>query len=238
MNNPLTYQKEETDPARRKAFIKNIFDPIAPTYDLLNRLLSLGIDTWWRKQVVQLLGSVSGKSALDLCCGTGDLSKILFRKGARVLSLDFSFPMLSRGLKQGKLPGQAIIGDASQLPVRESTIDIATIAFGIRNIPDLDNLITGVLQVLRPGGKFAILELTRPKNLVIRGIYKIYLSLILPVIGGIISGKWKAYRYLSRTISTFINPDELIALLKKHGFTEVHKHSRTFGIATILICIK
>ncbi|HOO73235.1 MAG TPA: bifunctional demethylmenaquinone methyltransferase/2-methoxy-6-polyprenyl-1,4-benzoquinol methylase UbiE [Spirochaetota bacterium] len=228
------YAVDNKNPADRKRFIRGMFDSIVPTYDLLNRLLSLGIDRTWRKRLVRMTGNLQAKPALDLCCGTGDLSAQLYNAGADLVSLDFSLPMLVKGKRTGWLKGGAVAADATRLPFRDNSFHLVTIAFGIRNIPDIDIFLNEVFRVLQPGGKFVILELTRPRNNIVSLFYTLYLRFVLPVAGGIISGKWAAYRYLARTIATFLAPENIARRMGESGMRNVLIYRFTFGIATII----
>ncbi|TAL31012.1 MAG: ubiquinone/menaquinone biosynthesis methyltransferase [Spirochaetes bacterium] len=234
----LKYEVHDRAPGERKRFIRDLFDAIVPTYDRLNRILSLGIDTHWRKKAVRLLGDMRGKRALDLCCGTGDVSRLLARAGASAVSLDFSLPMVLRGIAKGNITGSAVIADASVLPFADARFSALTVAFGIRNIPDLDAFMDETLRVLEPGGVFVILELTRPRARLAGGLYSVYLTRVLPFIGGIVSGKRLAYRYLAGTIGTFFDPVDLAARLRAHGYGQVDILPLTLGIATIMVCGK
>ncbi len=212
-------------------------NPSCP-YDLLNRLLSAGIDRSWRKFLINRVGDLSNSAALDLCCGTGDLSLLLWQKGADLVSLDFSLAMLRQGMKKRRLRGDVVAADASSLPFRDSSFQLLTIAFGIRNIPDVDRFMAEALRVLAPGGRLMILELTRPAGRFVRLAYGAYLRFLLPLAGGLVSGKWTAYRYLARTIETFLDPVDLAHRLKGAGFARCERHERTFGVATIIDCKK
>lgn len=238
MLNDLTYDINNDHPEARKRFIHGLFDSIVPTYDLLNHVLSVGMDIRWRKQIFRYIQPVQGKKALDLCCGTGDLSRLLHRKGATVVSLDFSMNMLQRGVEKKALRGSSMAADVSLIPFKDNTFHVAAIAFGVRNIPDLDDFLKEVLRVLKPGGQFAILELSRPGKKIIGHIYAVYLENILPLIGGILSGKRIAYQYLSQTIATFVDSVDLQAMLEKHGFRAVSRYPQTLGIATIIVSQK
>lgn len=238
MKHPELYEINNDTPENKKRYIQNLFNSIVPTYDLLNRILSGGIDILWRINIFRHIESVRNRSVIDLCCGTGDLSKLIHRKGANLVSLDFSINMLEAGLKNKRLPGHLLAADATKIPVKSNSFHAATIAFGIRNIPDLDNFLIEVNRILKPGGKLAILELVRPDNKFIGMLYAIYLGKILPLIGGVVSGKRFAYQYLSKTIETFLEPDDLEQMLKKYGFSEVTQHPQTFGVSTIMICRK
>lgn len=234
----LTYDINNECPEGKKRFIRGLFDSIVPTYDLLDHVLSLGIDIHWRKNIFRYIQTVEKKRTIDLCCGTGDLSRLLHRKGANVVSLDFSMNMLKRGREKKALRGFPMAADACLIPFKDNTFHVATIAFGIRNIPDLDNFLEEVLRVLKPGGQLAILELSRPGKKVINKIYAYYLSTILPFIGGVLSGRRLAYQYLSQTIATFVDPVDLQAMLEKHGYSAVSCYPQTFGIVTTIISQK
>ena len=234
----LSYRVNNTDPTEKKRFIQRMFNAIVPTYDLLNRVLSLGIDRSWRSFLVKQWGDVTGKPVLDLCCGTGDLSLQLYRAGADLVSLDFSLPMLIRGRDKAWLCSSIVCADAVQLPFKDSSFFAASIAFGIRNIPDIDLFMNSVFRVLKPGGVFSILELTRPRNPLVRMAYGVYLRALLPLVGGLVSRKWTAYRYLSQTIATFLDPRDLEQRLRASGFDDVAVYPLTLGIATVIECRK
>ncbi len=146
--------------------------------------------------------------------------------------------MLKKGVEKGWLSGENISADAGKLPFKNDTFDFLTIAFGIRNIPDVDVFLSDSLRVLKPGGKLLILELTRPDNAVVRFGYNLYLTKILPFIGGLLSGKREAYGYLAGSISTFLDRDVLIQRIKNAGFDSVEYKRKTFGVATIYVCGK
>jgi len=238
MNTNFSYEIDNYNPEEKRRFIKKLFDSIVPTYDLLNHILSMGTDMLWRRNIFNHIKDVRDNTPIDLCCGTGDLSLLLHQKGAKVVSLDFSMNMLKKGIKNKALKGYPVVADASLIPFRENSFAAATIAFGIRNIPDIDIFIKDLFRVLIPGGKLAILELVRPVNKIIEKLYSFYLCNLLPFIGGVISGRKSAYRYLSGTIATFVDPNDLQALLEKFGFTEVSHYPQTFSIATVIICRK
>ena len=238
MKTNFSYEIDNDNPEEKKLFIKKLFDSIVPTYDLLNHILSMGTDMLWRRNIFNHIKDVRDNMVIDLCCGTGDLSLLLYQKGAKVVSLDFSMNMLQKGIEKQALKGYPVVADASFIPFRENSFAAATIAFGIRNIPDIDIFIKDLFRVLMPGGQLAILELVRPVNKIIEKLYSFYLCNLLPFIGGIISGRKSAYRYLSGTIATFVDPKDLKALLEKFGFTDVSHYPQTFNIAAIIICRK
>jgi len=233
-----SYEINNEDPETRKKSIQGMFNSIVPTYDLLNRILSFGIDTRWRKSLISLSGATKNDPVLDLCCGTGDLSNLFLKAGADLVSLDFSVEMLKKGRQKKWLGSKTLAADACCLPFADNTFKYLSISFGIRNIPDLDNFLEESFRVLKPGGKLLILELTRPSSRIISFFYKFYLGKFLPFMGGVISGKKTAYKYLSGTISTFIDPDELVSIVTKNNFSDVKMEKKTFGISTIYMCQK
>lgn len=230
------YEVNNEDPSEKKRFIQRLFDEIVPTYDFLNHFLSMGIDRGWRRKVRRIIGRQSPGRVLDLCCGTGDLTRVLRRGKVPVVSLDFSIEMLKKGRQRQWLPESTVAADATKLPFRDDTFDAMTIAFGIRNIPDLDVFFSETHRCLTPGGTLVILELTRPENRLVRGGYNFYLHRLLPFIGGLVSGKRDAYRYLSSTIDTFVDSDDLARRARGAGYRTVSKTPLTFGIASIVVC--
>ncbi len=238
MKQKLEYELNDSSPQERKRFIRRTFDSIAGTYDILNRILSFGVDISWRRFAVGLLGDITGRKALDICCGTGDFTDLLSKKGASVVSLDFSLEMLDRGIASGRIADYPVAADATRLPFKGNRFDAAVIAFGVRNIPDLNVFIDECFRVLRQGGDLVIVELTRPGNIIMRAAYRAYLFIGIPVIGGLVSGKLTAYRYLSKTIASFIDPENLGRMLERGGFTGVGIHRKFFGVATVIRCRK
>ncbi len=238
MKDYSSYEVNNTDPGDKKRYVRTMFDSIVPTYDFLNRFLSGGIDNFWRRDLVKLAGELENKKILDICCGTGDLTRKLVSAGGKVYSLDFSFNMLKKGIDRGWLSGINIQADAGKLPFTGESFDVATIAFGIRNIPDVDVFLSETFRALAPEGTLLILELTRPNNRIVRFFYNLYLEKILPFLGGLFSGKKEAYRYLAGSISTFLDKGELINRIKNAGFKKVEYKAKTLGAAAIYICHK
>ncbi|MEW6076301.1 MAG: ubiquinone/menaquinone biosynthesis methyltransferase [Thermodesulfobacteriota bacterium] len=233
-----TYKINNDSPQEKKRFVRGLFDAIVPTYDLLNHVLSFGTDIVWRKNIFRHIQNVKGKAVVDLACGTGDLSLLLDRHGAAVASLDFSLAMLEKGVRKKAIRHFPVAGDAACLPFADNAFAVATIAFGIRNIPDINVFMGEAFRVLAPGGELVILELTRPANPLIRFGYTLYLTRLLPVIGGLLSGHRQAYQYLARTISTFISPENIRKMLLEHGFASTRLIPQCFGVAAIIIARK
>ncbi|HUR00672.1 MAG TPA: ubiquinone/menaquinone biosynthesis methyltransferase [Gemmatimonadaceae bacterium] len=225
--------------AEKREYVKRIFSEIAPRYDLLNHLLSLNIDKAWRRRAIAELAVDSNPTGtyLDLCAGTLDVAaELAMRSGfaGSVIGADFAEPMLRAGL--GKIGGKAITpvaADALQLPLPSGKLAGAIVAFGIRNVAGLDASLREVVRVLRPGARFVVLEFSTPRGRVMRALYQLYFTHILPFIGGAISGHGSAYRYLPRSVANFPVEEELASRMTSAGFTGVRWRSLTFGIAAI-----
>ena len=225
--------------AEKRAYVRTVFEQIAPRYDLLNHLLSFNVDTLWRRRALRALGWAHAPAGhyLDLCAGTLDVGAQLSReRGFRgfIVGADFAVPMLQAGA--GKAPASVlapVAADAQQLPLRDASMDGATVAFGIRNVASLDAALREVHRVLVPGGKFVILEFTTPRRRLVRTLYHLYFHRLLPFIGGVISGHRTAYRYLPQSVAHFPAEPELARRMTAAGFDDVHWTSLTLGIAAI-----
>ena len=220
-------------------YVRHVFSTIAPSYDLLNHLLSLNIDRMWRRKAIAALDWRRRPDGVyvDLCAGTLDVGTMLAGErgfNGRVIGADFAEPMLRAGLAKTK--GRAVspvVSDALQLPVPGNRVAGATVAFGIRNVIDLDAALREVHRVLAPGARFVILEFTTPANRIVRSLYHLYFHRILPAIGGAISGHPTAYRYLPESVAHFPGPDALAERMRGAGFTDVSWRPLTVGIAAI-----
>jgi demethylmenaquinone methyltransferase/2-methoxy-6-polyprenyl-1,4-benzoquinol methylase len=216
-----------------------MFDRIAPRYDLLNRVLSAGTDVRWRRRAVDFLELDPSARVLDLCTGTADLLVEALARDARHsgLGVDLSTAMLGRGvakLRRRGLEGRAALvgGDGEQLPVGEDLFDGALVAFGIRNVGDPRAALGEVRRALRPGGRFVVLEFSRPTGPLGR-LYRLYFTRILPFVGRLVSGDPSAYSYLPASVAGFLAPEELGALMKEAGFVDVRWRLLTGGIACL-----
>jgi demethylmenaquinone methyltransferase/2-methoxy-6-polyprenyl-1,4-benzoquinol methylase len=216
-----------------------MFDRIAPRYDLLNHLLSAGIDVRWRRAAVAALAPPPGARVLDLCTGTADLLLEALRRdaGGRGCGLDFSSEMLSRAA--GKLArsgmsarARLVAGDAQSLPLRDASFDGALVAFGIRNVPDPARALSEMRRVLRVGGRAVVLEFSMPRGL-LGLLYRAYARHVLPRVGGWISGDRGAYAYLPASVERFATPAEFGALMQRAGFTAVRWQPLTGGVAHV-----
>ncbi len=214
--------------------VKKIFSTITPTYDLLNHLLSGRRDIAWRKALVRVLPQ-NASSMLDLAAGTGDLTIEMARSfpNARIIGADFVPEMLYFALdKSQSLKGntQYLAADALQLPFPDEHFDVVTMAFGLRNILKKREVLAEMTRVLKPGGMVAVLEMTLPAWRPARLFFHWYLSAVLPFLGSLISRKKSAYQYLSASIHSFLQPDELTRLFQDAGLKNVHTKALTFGI--------
>jgi len=221
--------------SRDNVCIRDHFDEIAPRYDLANRVLSLGIDTRWRRFAVKQLFDTPGDATiLDLACGTCDMAAELVRRrpGNRVIGADLSLKMLERG-KQ-KTPGIPLINaQAEALPFADESFHAVMIAFGIRNVPDYAAALREMLRVLRPGGKACILEFSTPPSTLFSSIYRFYFLHLLPHIGGWLTGRRAAYRYLTDSVSGFPDAEPFQEAMQEAGFRGVKYRRLTGGIVCV-----
>ncbi len=225
--------------AHKRAYVQRIFSEIAPRYDLLNHLLSLNIDRQWRRRAIAALEWPRAPSGLylDLCAGTMDVAVELARTGGfrgTVIAADFAEPMLRAG--RPKVRGIQVIpavGDALRLPLRDGSAAGAIVAFGVRNLADLDAGLREARRVLLPGGRFVILEFSMPRARLIGAAYRFYFRRVLPAIGRVVSGHPTAYRYLPESVATFPVEEELASRMTQAGFANVWWKSLRFGIAAI-----
>jgi len=222
---------------KRPEIIGGMFDHIAPSYDILNRILSLSVDRYWRKKTIRSLGIEGDCLVLDIATGTGDLALGALRDtGCRVVGIDLSAGMLEQAARKARRYVDTtryflINGDAVTLPFRDETFDRAMVAFGIRNVIRLDRCLDELFRIIKRGGVIAILELSVPSNRFFRRIYFAYFKNVLPVIGGIISGSTQAYRYLRDSVMDFLPPETLVTLLQDRGFTMIASHPFLMGIS-------
>lgn len=225
--------------AEKRAYVRQIFSEIAPRYDFANHVLSLNIDRIWRRKAIAELALERDPEGhyLDLCAGTMDISVMIGRarnfRGA-VVSADFAEPMLRAGrAKIGRSKISPVAADALDLPLPAESMSGAIVAFGIRNVAGLDSALTEVRRVLVPGGRFVILEFSRPDSAVLNALYQQYFKRVLPAIGSLISGHPTAYRYLPDSVSNFPTRDELARRMRSAGFSKVSWRPLTFGVAAI-----
>ena len=217
--------------------VREMFAGIAKRYDLLNHLLSGNVDKRWRRIVAKRVSekiSSSSSLILDVACGTGDLSLTLFENtGARVVGTDFCRPMLeiAAGKTSDRIP--LIEGDALDLPFRDGSFEVVTIAFGLRNLASVEGGLAELRRVLKPGGWVAVLEFSRPANAMMRPLFGLYFHKVLPLMGGIVSGSPMAYSYLPASVQKFPDQEQLSLLMKQAGFEQVQFENLTGGIAAL-----
>jgi demethylmenaquinone methyltransferase/2-methoxy-6-polyprenyl-1,4-benzoquinol methylase len=221
--------------------IRSLFDNIAPTYDLLNHLLSLGRDFYWRKMAVQELKGLEGW-ILDIATGTGDVAiEITHHNDHRrkVFGLDFSEPMIKKAQRKVLEKGLSQIitlslGDALSLPFRDNTFSASMIAFGLRNIVEKEEALSEMVRVIKKGGKVIVLEFTFPQKGLMRKLYPIYFQRVLPQVGGFISGDRGAYAYLPESVFHFASAENYEEIMRKVGLKNVGSQSLTGGVASVI----
>jgi demethylmenaquinone methyltransferase/2-methoxy-6-polyprenyl-1,4-benzoquinol methylase len=222
------------DPTR----VRSMFARIARRYDLLNRVLSLGVDRRWRRELLAVAGDVRGRAVLDVCCGTGDVAQLLARAGALVVGVDFTREMLEiaerkrtqlSALRDRKLV--YVHGDALALPVASGRADLVTIAFGIRNVADRSAGLRELARATKPGGRLVVLEFGTPRSRRWAAAYGLYFRRILPPVGGLVSGDGGAYRYLQESVAAWPGPVEFQRELALAGFEACGHRALSGGIA-------
>jgi demethylmenaquinone methyltransferase/2-methoxy-6-polyprenyl-1,4-benzoquinol methylase len=226
---------------KHPARVAAMFDAIASRYDLLNRVLSAGVDRRWRTRAVRSLQLTGGESVAAVCTGTADIALAVAEAtpgAARVVGIDFSGEMLRLGATKIASRGHAgrillARGDATRLPLRTAAYDAATVAFGVRNVEQPERGLREMHRVLRPGGRLAILEFSIPSSALVRAVYLPYFRHVLPRIGRVVSGHGSAYAYLPASVRSFIPPATMLSLLADCGFRETKATPLTFGIVTM-----
>jgi len=214
---------------------RRMFDRIAPTYDLLNRLMSGGVDRRWRARAVAEVADALPGPVLDLCAGTMDLTAALARSRPtdRIVAVDFAPAMLEAGRRKAPR-AEVVVADAAALPFADASFSAVLCGFGVRNLADPAAGAREVRRVLRPGGLFVTLELFRPARPVTRAFHRAYAGLVLPALGGWLSGDRPAYDYLARSMAGFLTRQEYEHLLQSAGFSRVLGSDLTFGVASVV----
>lgn len=226
-----------------KEFIRDTFDSITPRYDMLNQILSFGMAGSWREHSAEILMSdprFSPKTLLDLGCGTGKFLECFLRNRSweSVTGVDFSVAMLQKARET--VPGNVmwLQEDFDSLPFLESSFDLVISGFTLRSVQKLPEFLSGVHRILTPGGRAAFLDLTRPRNFWVRLFFFPYIKFILPLLGWLISGRKKAYDFLSGSVRSFQSPGDTIQLMKAVGYRDLTSKSFAFGAATLIIGTK
>jgi demethylmenaquinone methyltransferase / 2-methoxy-6-polyprenyl-1,4-benzoquinol methylase len=210
--------------------VRRLFDTISPRYDLVNRVMTLGMDVGWRRRTVRELSLPAGSRVFDLACGTGDLCRELAALGHRPLGFDFSHGMLLAA----KTDGPLVEADILRLPVRGASADGATCGFALRNVVSLTGLFAELARVVRHGGRIALLETAEPDGRVMRLGHRVYFRGVVPAIGGVLSNR-EAYSYLPRSTAYLPAPGELLAMLRAAGFPDARRLPLSGGITQLLV---
>jgi demethylmenaquinone methyltransferase/2-methoxy-6-polyprenyl-1,4-benzoquinol methylase len=231
---------------RREARIRRMFDGIAPKYDLLNHLLSLNIDKTWRRRVVRMVPAATGP-VLDVCTGTGDLAFEYDRVGRgriKIVGADFSGEMLSQAVEKSRRRGshpriRFAQADAQRLPFPDDAFEVVAVAFGLRNVTDVDRGLAEMTRVCRSGGRVAVLEFSRPRHWLFGRSYRAYFRYVLPLVGQLFSRSGdRAYVYLPASVMEFPDGDALAERMRAGGLRDVAFTPFTFGIATLYVGTK
>ena len=210
---PVTHEAGTLEPDA----VRSMFDRIAPAYDAMNRVMTVGLDQRWRRLAVELAVQ-PGDRVLDACCGTGDLALEAERQGGQVVGLDFSERMLERARRKSQTV-EWLHGDLLALPFEDGSFDAATVGFGVRNVADLELGLRELRRVLRPGGRLAILEITQPRGR-LKPFFGLWFDRVVPVLGKVIPGG-RAYAYLPASVRRFPGAEALVAALERAGFADV-----------------
>ena len=215
--------------AKAKA-VRGMFDAIAPRYDLVNRIMTFGLDRGWRRKAVAALALPRGSQVLDLAAGTGDLCRDLSTAGHRPVGVDLSWGMLAAARTTAPL----VQADITRLPVPDGRADGATCGFALRNLADLDAFLAELARVVRPGGRVAVLEVSEPDSALLRWGHGVYFGKVVPRIGGLLSDR-SAYRYLPRSAAYLPPPPELVARFAAAGFADTTRRPLGAGAAQLLV---
>jgi len=222
--------------------VRQMFDAIAPTYELVNTVASGARDARWRREMVRLAAVRSDDVLLDVACGTGDVARVFAAaqpRPARVIGLDFAGAMLARAAGRPIIGGSFIRGDALRLPLADASLSLVTCAFGIRNFNDLRAGLAEMARVLRPGGRAIVLEFCLPRRRLLRAAYLFYANRVLPRLATWISrDSTGAYRYLPRSVISFPDSGAVAAAFRSAGFAEVGIHRLTWGVVAVYVAVR
>ena len=241
-SNPNAVLPDASSSLPKKEQVAGMFDAIAPRYDFLNHALSLGIDRGWRRKAIASIASISPKEILDVATGTGDLAILAAKStGARVIGVDISEGMLEAGRKKlGELSDTVSLqsGDSEALAFQDGRFDAVMCAYGVRNFENLEAGLREMARVLRPGGRLAILEFSRPKAFPVKQLYGFYFRAILPLMGRLVSKHSTAYSYLPQSVQAFPEGRDFVQMLQRAGFAGAEARPLTFGITTLYTATK
>ncbi len=225
--------------------VREMFDSIAPAYDWMNRAMTLGIDKRWRRLTVDRIAALKPADIVDIATGTGDLAVNMARRmpQANVTGLDLSEGMIDIGRHKVEAAGlsdrvRLMCGDCLSMPLPDSSADVITVAFGVRNFEHLDRGYAEMLRVLRPGGRLFVLELSTPVNPLVKPFYKLYTRGVIPALGRFVSKDSRAYSYLPESIAAVPQGDEMLQLIRDAGFTSTAFRRMTFGVCTLYTAVR
>ena len=215
---------------RKARAVEEMFDRIAPRYELVNRVMTLGLDAGWRRRAVRELHLEPGARVVDVGCGTGDLCRVLGRAGLRAVGVDMAAGMLARAHTSAPL----VRADALQLPLADASVDGAISGFALRNVVDIAACFREAARVIRPGGRVVFLEVSEPPSPLVRRAHAVYFRRVVPMVGGLLSDR-RAYQYLPASTAYLPSPDELLRLLTDAGFARCRRVQLGAGAAQLLI---
>jgi demethylmenaquinone methyltransferase/2-methoxy-6-polyprenyl-1,4-benzoquinol methylase len=212
--------------------VRQLFGRIARRYDLINDLQSFGLHRLWKRKVARLALARNGTRALDLCCGTGDIGRLLSARGLQTIGCDFSGEMIAAAPRRNRVQ-QFARGDALSLPFRDSKFDLVTVAYGLRNLADLERGLREIRRVSKPGAPVLILDFGRPSHRLWRAFYFAYLRAVVPIFGSMFAGDAAAYRYILESLEHYPAQDGVAALLHRLQFRDVEVHNLLGGMMSI-----
>lgn len=220
----------------KRVRVREMFDRIAPRYDALNRIMSLGLDQRWRRRALDAIAVGPDDFVVDLACGTGDFCELVEARGARVVGVDFAREMLRQAQTRG-LRFPKVQGDGEWLPFGTASVDVVTCGFALRNFVSLEGVLREIARIVRPGGRIALVDVDRPAYGPLRAAHSLYFDRIVPFVGGLLSDR-SAYRYLPKSTAYLPPPAAIRTLLSGAGFLELEREVLLFGSAQILTGVR
>jgi demethylmenaquinone methyltransferase / 2-methoxy-6-polyprenyl-1,4-benzoquinol methylase len=228
-------------PEEKAVYVERMFSRIAPGYDRVNRVMTLGMDLPWRERAVELAAPPVAGRALDVGTGTGDFLPLLaaWMPQGFAVGVDFALPMMQAGRSKAEPARSAFAGgDALRLPFADDSFDVVTTGFVLRNVADIPRALREIRRVTRPGGRFVCLETSRPERALLRLGHRAYFELLVPLLGGALGGDWRAYRYLPQSARHFPAAARLAELMREAGWAEVRHETRSLGAVALHLARK
>lgn len=213
--------------------IKEYFNSISIKYDLVNSIISFGMDNKWRKKAINIAKIKENNKCLDLCCGTGKISKLIKYPNIELYGIDISENMISIAKKEIK-NATFFLGDATKLPFNNEYFDVVITGWGLRNINNLEKAIDEIYRVLKNGGRFVSLDMGKPKNIIIKNLFWFYMKHIVPIIGKLFTNNYDSYKYFYESSKNFLSPEELINIFVEKGFSNPQIYNLSFGAVSII----